>query len=29
VQAGFYAQWQKSYGNEAWEKLERYTGKFT
>jgi tripartite ATP-independent transporter DctP family solute receptor len=29
VQAGFYAQWQKSYGNEAWEKLEQYTGKLT
>jgi len=27
VQAGFYTQWQKSYGNEAWEKLEQYTGK--
>jgi tripartite ATP-independent transporter DctP family solute receptor len=29
VQAGFYAQWQKSYGTEAWEKLEQYTGKLT
>jgi TRAP-type transport system periplasmic protein len=29
VQAGFYAQWQKSYGLEAWEKLEQYTGKLT
>ena len=29
VQAGFYSQWQKSYGNEAWEKLEQYTGKLT
>ncbi|WP_024520804.1 TRAP transporter substrate-binding protein [Bradyrhizobium sp. Tv2a-2] len=29
VQTGFYAQWQKSYGNEAWEKLEQYTGKLT
>jgi tripartite ATP-independent transporter DctP family solute receptor len=29
VQAGFYAQWQKSYGAEAWEKLEQYTGKLT
>ncbi len=29
VEAGFYAQWQKSYGNEAWEKLEQYTGKLT
>jgi tripartite ATP-independent transporter DctP family solute receptor len=27
VQAGFYAQWQKGYGAEAWEKLEQYTGK--
>ena len=29
VQSGFYAQWQKSYGIEAWEKLEQYTGKLT
>jgi tripartite ATP-independent transporter DctP family solute receptor len=29
VQAGFYAQWQKSYGNEAWAQLEKYTGKLT
>ncbi|HLG84216.1 MAG TPA: TRAP transporter substrate-binding protein [Bradyrhizobium sp.] len=29
VQAGFYTQWQKSYGSEAWEKLEQYTGKLT
>jgi TRAP-type transport system periplasmic protein len=29
VQAGFYSQWQKSYGVEAWEKLEQYTGKLT
>ena len=29
VQAGFYSQWQTSYGNEAWEKLEQYTGKLT
>jgi tripartite ATP-independent transporter DctP family solute receptor len=26
VQAGFYAQWQKTYGAEAWAKLEHYTG---
>jgi TRAP-type transport system periplasmic protein len=29
VQAGFYSQWQKSYGNEAWDRLEQYTGKLT
>jgi TRAP-type transport system periplasmic protein len=29
VQTGFYGQWQKSYGNEAWDKLEQYTGKLT
>jgi TRAP-type transport system periplasmic protein len=29
LQAGFYAQWQKSYGSEAWDKLEQYTGKLT
>jgi len=29
VQAGFYTQWQKTYGGEAWETLERYTGKLT
>ena len=29
VQAGFYSQWHKSYGVEAWEKLEQYTGKLT
>jgi len=29
VKAGFYAQWQKSYGTEAWEKLEQYAGKLT
>lgn len=27
VQAGFYTQWQKSYGKEAWDRLEHYTGK--
>jgi tripartite ATP-independent transporter DctP family solute receptor len=26
VKAGFYAQWQKTYGAEAWAKLEQYTG---
>jgi tripartite ATP-independent transporter DctP family solute receptor len=29
VKAGFYTQWQKTYGNDAWEKLEQYTGKLT
>lgn len=29
VKAGFYAQWQKTYGAEAWAQLERYTGKLT
>jgi tripartite ATP-independent transporter DctP family solute receptor len=29
VKAGFYAQWQKSYGAEAWAKLEQYTGPLT
>jgi TRAP-type transport system periplasmic protein len=29
VRAGFYAQWQKTYGSEAWERLEQYTGKLT
>ena len=27
VQAGFYNQWQKTYGPEAWAQLEKYTGK--
>lgn len=27
VKAGFYGQWQKTYGAEAWTQLERYTGK--
>jgi TRAP-type transport system periplasmic protein len=27
VKAGFYAQWQKTYGEEAWAQLEKYTGK--
>ncbi len=26
VKAGFYAQWQKTYGTEAWARLEQYTG---
>ncbi len=26
VKAGFYAQWQKTYGGEAWAQLEKYTG---
>ncbi len=26
VKAGFYGQWQKTYGSEAWARLERYTG---
>jgi TRAP-type transport system periplasmic protein len=26
VKAGFYGQWQKSYGSEAWARLEHYTG---
>jgi tripartite ATP-independent transporter DctP family solute receptor len=29
VQAGFYGQWQKTYGAEAWGALEKYTGKLT
>jgi tripartite ATP-independent transporter DctP family solute receptor len=29
VQAGFYNQWQKTYGPEAWAQLEKYTGKLT
>jgi TRAP-type transport system periplasmic protein len=29
VKAGFYTQWQKTYGAQAWESLERYTGKLT
>jgi TRAP-type transport system periplasmic protein len=29
VKAGFYGQWQKTYGAGAWERLERYTGKLT
>ena len=26
VKSGFYAQWQKTYGPEAWAQLEKYTG---
>jgi tripartite ATP-independent transporter DctP family solute receptor len=26
VKAGFYGQWQKTYGSDAWARLERYTG---
>jgi tripartite ATP-independent transporter DctP family solute receptor len=29
VQAGFYAQWQKTYGAAAWAQLEKYAGKLT
>ena len=29
VKAGFYAQWQKTYGKEAWARLEQYTGPLT
>jgi tripartite ATP-independent transporter DctP family solute receptor len=29
VSAGFYSQWQKTYGAEAWARLERYTGPLT
>jgi tripartite ATP-independent transporter DctP family solute receptor len=29
VKAGFYTQWQKTYGTEAWAQLEKYTGKLT
>jgi tripartite ATP-independent transporter DctP family solute receptor len=29
VSAGFYAQWQKTYGAEAWARLEQYTGRLT
>jgi TRAP-type transport system periplasmic protein len=29
VKAGFYGQWQKTYGNEAWTRLERYTGRLS
>jgi TRAP-type transport system periplasmic protein len=29
VKSSFYAQWQKTYGNEAWARLEQYTGPLT
>jgi TRAP-type transport system periplasmic protein len=29
VKAGFYTQWQKTYGSEAWARLEQYTGPLT
>jgi TRAP-type transport system periplasmic protein len=29
VKAGFYTQWQKTYGTEAWAQLEKYTGSLT
>jgi TRAP-type transport system periplasmic protein len=29
VKAGFYGQWQKTYGTEAWTELEKYTGPLT
>jgi tripartite ATP-independent transporter DctP family solute receptor len=29
VKAGFYAQWQKTYGADAWAQLEKYTGSLT
>src|ERR1700722_5058034 len=29
VKAGFYTQWQKTYGAEAWAQLEHYTGPLT
>src|SRR5450432_367091 len=29
VKAGFYTQWQKTYGAEAWARLEQYTGPLT
>ena len=29
VKAGFYAQWQKTYGAKAWTALEKYTGPLT
>jgi len=27
--AGFYTQWQKNYGAEAWAQLKKYTGPLT
>ncbi len=29
VKTGFYGQWQKTYGAEAWSQLEKYTGRLT
>ncbi|HTF79331.1 MAG TPA: hypothetical protein VK620_34350 [Bradyrhizobium sp.] len=29
VKANFYTQWQKTYGAEAWARLEQYTGRLT
>ena len=29
VKAGFYAQWRKTYGEEAWAQLEKFAGKLT
>jgi tripartite ATP-independent transporter DctP family solute receptor len=29
VKAGFYTQWQKTYGEQAWAQLEKYTGRLT
>jgi TRAP-type transport system periplasmic protein len=29
VSAGFYTQWEKTYGTEAWARLEQYTGPLT
>ena len=29
VKAGFYTQWEKTYGTEAWARLEHYTGRLT
>jgi tripartite ATP-independent transporter DctP family solute receptor len=29
VKAGFYGQWQKTYGADAWAQLEKYTGRLT
>jgi tripartite ATP-independent transporter DctP family solute receptor len=29
VKAGFYTQWQKTYGAEAWAQLEKHTGRLT
>jgi TRAP-type C4-dicarboxylate transport system substrate-binding protein len=29
VEAGFYTQWQKTYGADAWMQLEKYTGRLT